>query len=119
MATKYKVNWNLDFGKKQYREGTEIRESDIPADQVDVLLKCGVISPIGPDDSQEQVGADAAATLGKLAAEEIAKLTKANLADMAKYQFDTELDPAAMTKDAMLAAIAELASKKAAAAEAA
>jgi len=114
---KYKVNWNLDFGKSKYREGDVISESAIPDSQLDVLKKCGVISPIAepalaPAPAAPKGPADATPGASQtLPIDELAKLSKAMLADYAKEQFGVALDPPSMTKDAMLVAIAEMAEK--------
>lgn len=120
MATKYKVNWNLDFGKKQYREGDQISGDAIPVAQLPVLLKCGVITPIDGDGAdlepaQPPTGDTPPADkpTGVIDPAELAKCSKAMLADYAKEQYGLSLKPADMTKDALLAQIAEAAAKAA------
>jgi hypothetical protein len=109
---KFRVNWNLDLGKKKlYREGDVII---VPEEHVEALLKSGVITAADAEstDPQEPGKSDAGAQLAEIAAAQIARLTKDQLADLAKQQFGVELNPADLTKGAMLAAIAERAAAK-------
>ncbi len=102
MATKHKVNWHLDMGKKQHHCGDVI---DLDKDLADQLVPLGVVTPL-EEDAQPETPVD------DLSPAQLAKLNKEGLADYAKQRFGLELSASELTKDAMLAAIAERATEE-------
>jgi hypothetical protein len=92
---KHRVNWHLDMGKKQHREGDEVELND---EQSATLTKLGVVTKLEEDEESSEAGS--------LTPSQLSKLNKDELAKYAKDTFGAELNPADQTKDAMLAAIA-------------
>ncbi len=92
---KYKVNWHLHLGTKEPRAGDVIV---LPADQAAPLVGFGVLTPMGEDEVTPQVE--------DLLPSQLAKSSKEQLSIYAKAKYSADLNPADMTKDAMLAAIA-------------
>jgi hypothetical protein len=100
MARKHRVNWHLDLGKSQHREGEEIYlEPELSAH----LTKLGVVTPLEAEQQPVEVAA--------IAPEVLTKMSKGKLADYAQEKFGKALNAADMTKDAMLAEIAALAAQ--------
>jgi hypothetical protein len=94
---KHRVNWHLDMGKDQHREGAII---DLDEKLSAQLVPLGVVTPL------EEEAPVAQETIEP---EKLAKLTKAQLVDYAKAKFGKELDPSSASKDQLLAEIAALA----------
>jgi hypothetical protein len=102
---KHRVNWKLDMGTAVHKEGDEV---EIPAKHVDTLEKLGVITPL-----PEASGAKATGETDELTPAQLAKLSKPAIAAYAAAKYGEKLDETQMTKDALLAAVAELATKAA------
>jgi hypothetical protein len=99
---KHKVNWHLHMGKTEHHAGDEI---DLPAEQAAPLVGFGVLTPLGEDEVTPQVE--------DFSPSQLAKMSKDQLAVYAKAKYSTVLNPADMTKDAMLAALAVCAADEA------
>lgn len=97
---KHKVNWHLHTGKDEYRAGDEI---EMDAESAAPLVGMGVLSPLAKEES---------APVDDMSPSQIAKANKEQLAQYAKQRYGVDLSPTDMTKDAMLAAIAERAASK-------
>jgi hypothetical protein len=92
---KYKVNWHLHLGKTEHHTGDEIK---LPAEQAAPLVGFGVLTPVAENEVTPQVE--------DLSPSQLAKSSKEQLSIYAKTKYRVDLNPADMTKDAMLAALA-------------
>jgi len=92
---KHTVNWHLHTGKTEHRAGDVI---EMDAESAAPLVGMGVLSPLAKEES---------APVDDMSPSQIAKANKEQLAQYAKQRYGVDLNPTEMTKDAMLAAIAE------------
>jgi hypothetical protein len=98
---KHRVNWHLHRGDKEHHEGDIIH---MDAESAEPLVKMGVLTPMDEDE-------ETAPEVGTLSPSQLAKANKETLAQYAKQHYGVELDATEMTRDAMLAAIAEAQAK--------
>jgi hypothetical protein len=96
---KHKVNWHLHMGKTEHHAGDEI---EMGAESAAPLIGMGVLTPMATEES---------APVEDMSPSQIAKANKEQLAQYAKQRYGVDLNSTEMTKDAMLAAIAEAQAK--------
>jgi hypothetical protein len=91
---KHRVNWHLDMGKDQHREGAII---DLDKKLSAQLVPLGVVTPLEEEAPSVQETIEPA---------KLVKLTKAQLVEYAKAKFGKDIEG---SKDQLLAEIAALA----------